>query len=253
MLDSSGLPKSWWGEAILTACFTLNRVPSAKGEITPYEGWKGRKPSFGFLRAWGYLVKVNVPACKKRKLGPKTVDCIFLGYAHNSTTYRFLVIKSEFLDVQVNILTKLRDATFFEYVFSVKDRVATCSEASTSYTLEPSAVSLPTVYIEQPIDDNNTDTPRRSNRQRVENSFGDDFIIYLVDDTPKTLTEAYTSPDVEHWKEVDGCKPVGCKWVFKKKMNQMTLLINLRLGLWSRDLPKRKARIILIPIHQLLG
>jgi hypothetical protein len=37
-LDSSGLPKSWWGKAIFTACFTLNRAPSAKGEITPYEG-----------------------------------------------------------------------------------------------------------------------------------------------------------------------------------------------------------------------
>jgi hypothetical protein len=48
MLDSLGLPESWWGEAMLTACFTLNRVPSAKGEITPYEGWKGRKPSLGF-------------------------------------------------------------------------------------------------------------------------------------------------------------------------------------------------------------
>jgi hypothetical protein len=81
MLDCSGLSKSWWGEAILTACFVLNRVPSSKGEITPYEGWKCRKPALGFLRAWGYLAKVNVLARKKRKLGPKTVDCIFLGYA----------------------------------------------------------------------------------------------------------------------------------------------------------------------------
>jgi hypothetical protein len=45
MLDCSGLSKLWWGEAILTSCFVLNRVPSSKGEITPYEGWKGRKPA----------------------------------------------------------------------------------------------------------------------------------------------------------------------------------------------------------------
>jgi hypothetical protein len=37
MLDSSCLPKSWWGKAILAACFVLNRVPSAKGDKTPYE------------------------------------------------------------------------------------------------------------------------------------------------------------------------------------------------------------------------
>jgi hypothetical protein len=26
---------------------------------------------------------------KKRKLGPKIIDCAFLGYAHSSTGYRF--------------------------------------------------------------------------------------------------------------------------------------------------------------------
>jgi hypothetical protein len=60
MLDCSGLSKSWWGEAILTACFVINRVPSSNGEITPYEGWKGRKHALGFLCAWSCLAKVNV-------------------------------------------------------------------------------------------------------------------------------------------------------------------------------------------------
>jgi hypothetical protein len=46
-----------------------------------------------FLRTWDCLAKVNLLEPKKRKLAPKTVDCSFLGYAHNNTTYRFLVIK----------------------------------------------------------------------------------------------------------------------------------------------------------------
>jgi hypothetical protein len=192
MLDSSGLPKSWQGEAILIACFTLNRVSSANGEISPYEGWKGRKPSLVFLRAWSCLAKVNVHACKKRKLGPKTIDCVFLGYAHNSAAYRFLVIKSEFSDLYVNTLTESCDATFFEDIFPMKDIVATCSEASTSYTPEPTTISLPPIYPKQPIEDNNTDAHGRSKRQRVEKFFGDDFIAYLVDDTPRTLTEVTT-------------------------------------------------------------
>ena len=45
------------------------------------------------------------------------------------------------------------------------------------------------------------DAPRRSKRQRVAKSFGDDFIVYLVDDVPKTLPVAYASPDAEYWKE----------------------------------------------------
>jgi hypothetical protein len=30
---------------------------------------------------------------------------------------------------------------------------------------------------------------------------GDDYIIYLVDEEPRSLAEAYASPDVEYWRE----------------------------------------------------
>jgi hypothetical protein len=39
---------------------------------------------------------------KKHKLGPKIVDYVFLGYAHYRIAYRFLVIKSEVPDVNVD-------------------------------------------------------------------------------------------------------------------------------------------------------
>jgi hypothetical protein len=71
-------------------------------EKTPYEEWIGRKLSLSYLRICGCLAKVNVPINKMRKLAPKTVDCIFLGYAHHSTVYRFLVIKSEIPDVHID-------------------------------------------------------------------------------------------------------------------------------------------------------
>ena len=59
---------------------------------------------FHILRTWGYLAMVNILINKKRKLGPKTVGCVFLGYAHHSTNYRFVVIKSEALDVLVDTI-----------------------------------------------------------------------------------------------------------------------------------------------------
>jgi hypothetical protein len=85
------------GEALLTACRVLNRVPNKNKEKTPYEEWIGRKPSLSYLRTWGCLVKVNIPIPRKRKLGPKTVDCIFLGYAQRGIGYIFLVVKSGYL------------------------------------------------------------------------------------------------------------------------------------------------------------
>ena len=37
MLETAGLSKEWWGEAILTVCHVLNRVPTKNKEITPFE------------------------------------------------------------------------------------------------------------------------------------------------------------------------------------------------------------------------
>ena len=89
MLDTAGLSKAWWGETLLTVSHVLNRIPNRNRETTPYEDWIGRKPSLSYLRTWGCLAKVNVPISKKRKLGPKTVDCVFLGYAHQSIAIGF--------------------------------------------------------------------------------------------------------------------------------------------------------------------
>ena len=52
-------------------------------------------------------------------------------------------------------------------------------------------------FVENPEADNN-DTPRKSKRQRTVKSFGDDFIVYLIDDTPRTIEEAYSSPDADN-------------------------------------------------------
>jgi hypothetical protein len=93
--------------------------------------------------------------------------------------------------------------------------------------------------IPEPIHEEiDSEAPRRSKRPMTAKSFDNDFTIYLVDDTPKTIFEAFAYPDADDWKEVVhsemdsilsnntwelvdrlyGCKPVGCKWVFKKKL-----------------------------------
>ena len=75
------------------------------------------KPSLSYLRTWGCLAKVNIPINKKHKLGPKTVNCVFLGYAQRSIVYRFLVVKSEIHGVHVDSIMESRDAIFFENIF----------------------------------------------------------------------------------------------------------------------------------------
>ena len=91
MLQESGLPQNLWGESLLTTNYILNKIPHKVTSKTPYELWKGNVPSYKYLKVWGCLAKVAVPLPKKVTVGPKTVDYIFIGYAHNSNAYRFLV------------------------------------------------------------------------------------------------------------------------------------------------------------------
>jgi hypothetical protein len=207
MLDTCGLSKAWWGEAVLTSCHVLNRIPMGKEEKTPYEKWVGRKPSLSYLRTWGCMAKVNVPINKKRKLGPRTVDCVFLGYVSCSIAYRFLVVKSEVPDEYVDTIMESRDATFFEHVFPMKD-IHSNSRYSSEITPEHStSVESSEQPHENVLEEDDNDAPKSSKRQRVEKSFGDDFIVYLVDDTPTTNAEAFASPDADDWKE---CNTQNC-------------------------------------------
>ncbi|PNX71449.1 retrotransposon-related protein, partial [Trifolium pratense] len=222
MLLSSGAPPNLWGEAILSACHIQNRIIFKKTDKTPFELWEKRLPNLKYLKVWGCLAKVLLPEPKKRKIGSKTCDCMFIGYAGNSAAYRFLVLKSDVLEK--NTIIESKNAEFFENVFPLKSKI------------EKSIV--------EPLCESNSCSndferePRRSTRVRKETNLGDDFYIFLVDGDPLTYSEAISSPDGPFWKEAidneihsimsnhtweivdlpQGAKPIGCKWIFKKKL-----------------------------------
>ena len=53
MMSLTDLPLSFWGYALETAAFMLNRAPSKSVEMTPYELWFGNKPKLLFLKVRG--------------------------------------------------------------------------------------------------------------------------------------------------------------------------------------------------------
>ena len=53
MMSLISLPLSFWGYALETVAFTLNRAPSKAVETTSYEVWFGKKPTLSFLKIWG--------------------------------------------------------------------------------------------------------------------------------------------------------------------------------------------------------
>ena len=53
MMYLTNFPLLFWGYALETAAFMLNRVPSKSVEMTPYELWFDKKPKLSFLKVWG--------------------------------------------------------------------------------------------------------------------------------------------------------------------------------------------------------
>ena len=220
-----------------------------------------KKLNLFYLRTWGCLAKVHAPINKKRKLGPKTVDCVFLGYAIHSMGYRFLIINSKIPDIYEGTITESRDATFFEDEFPMKNIPSISSHNSISSEDVHELINNDDfeTHVETPEEDNNTVT-RKSKRQRIAKSFGEDFIIYLAENTPTTIAEAYSSIDADLWKEavqsemdsivsngtwevIDrpyGCKPVGCKWVFRKKMRPDSTVEKYKARLVAKSYTQKK-------------
>nr|KAJ0209992.1 hypothetical protein LSAT_V11C400160980 [Lactuca sativa] len=177
-----------------------------------------------------------------KSLDERGISCIFIGFYEHSKAYRFYVIEPN-ASVSVNTVIESRDVIFDENRFSSIPRPKDLVSSSNRNTNE--AVH----------DSNESPELRRNKRQRKYKSFGSDFQLYLVEGTrdeianqysycfsveedPKTFRETMKSQDVAFWKEVindemdsimrnntwvlfdlpSGCKPLVCKWIFKRKM-----------------------------------
>ncbi|GJZ88325.1 zinc finger, CCHC-type containing protein [Tanacetum coccineum] len=165
MLSYSGLSEGFWGETMLTACYLLNRVPDKRNKNTPYELWYKKRTNLSFLRVWGCKAIVKLPDPKKKILGEKGIDCIFVGYVEHSKAYRYYVIEPNDF-VSINSIIESRDAIFDENHFSSIPRLKDIIQNS----------------VESQRDDHSDDVPSKIPEPRK------------------------------------GCKPSGCKWIFKRKM-----------------------------------
>jgi hypothetical protein len=50
MMSQTDLTLTFWGYALETVVFTLNRVPTKSVERTPYEIWTGKRLELSFLK-----------------------------------------------------------------------------------------------------------------------------------------------------------------------------------------------------------
>lgn len=241
MMSHAELPNFLWGYALLTAAYTLNRVPSKAVEKTPYEIWNGRKPNVGHFKIWG--CEAYIKRLMSTKLEQKSEKCFFVGYPKETRGYYFYKPSEGTIVVARTGVFLEKDFVSRRISGSKVDLEEIQDPQSTEIPVEEQGQDTQTVMTENPIPV--TQEPRRSSRIRQEperygyliSQEGD--VLLMDQDEPVTYTEAITGPESKKWLEAmksemdsmytnqvwnlidapEGINPIGCKWVFKKKID----------------------------------
>ncbi|GJX65398.1 zinc finger, CCHC-type containing protein [Tanacetum coccineum] len=183
----------------------------------------------------GCRVVVRLPDPKRKTLGEKGIDCIFVRYAEHSKAYRFYVIKPNVF-VSINLIIESRDATFDKNHFSSIPRPKDFIPNSVESQRGDHSDDVPSEIPE----------PRKGKRVQKAKSYCSYFQLYLVEgsidhvgsqhsycysieEDPRTYNEAMQSRNAAFWKEAiddeigsimendtwilsdlpPGCKPLG--------------------------------------------
>ena len=89
LLKGKDFPNQYWVEEVASAVYLLNFSPTkAIQNVTPYEAWKGTKPTVSHFKIFGCIAYVLVNAQNHQKLDEKSIKCIFVGYCNESKAYK---------------------------------------------------------------------------------------------------------------------------------------------------------------------
>ena len=222
--------------------YILNVVPSKSVPKTPLEMWSSRQVSLRHFRIWG--CPAHLLKSKTTKLEPRSQVCLFVGYPKETRGGFFYSPEENKVFVSTN-------ATFLEedYMREFKPRSkVVLEELLAGSTSTPSTIVVdkniaPSTSERQMNVYQNDLPPRRSGRvvQQPDRylGVGEAQVVASSDgaDDPLTYRSAMDDSDKEEWLKAmnlemesmysnsvwdlvdqpDGVKPIGCKWIYKRK------------------------------------
>ncbi|TYJ98809.1 gag/pol protein [Cucumis melo var. makuwa] len=203
MMSYAQLPSSFWGYAVETTVHILNNVPSKSVSETPFELWRGRKPSLSHFKIWGCLAHVLVT--NPKKLEPRSWLCQFVGYPKETRG-------GLFFDPQENKVFVSKNATFLEedHMRDHKPR----SKLVLNEATDKSTGAADEVGPSSRVDETTTSDK--------------DPWVKAMD---LEIESMYFN---SMWELVDlpeGVRPIGCKWIYKRKRDSAGKSIRIILSI----------------------
>uniref|UniRef100_A0A2N9GRB9 Integrase catalytic domain-containing protein n=1 Tax=Fagus sylvatica TaxID=28930 RepID=A0A2N9GRB9_FAGSY len=229
LTNAASTPASFWGEAALTAVYTINRCPSSVIQnTTPYERLFGTVANYNLLKVFGCVCFVL--------LQPRFQLCCFLGYGLEEKGYRCYDPVAKRLRVSRHVVFWEHKMFYSLPLFSAVSPADPSSDESPTAdpTFDESPLSAPAA---NPVN-TTAPEPRRSHRVSTLPSHLRDFHCFSAFATlhePHTFREASSDPLWQQvmkeeldallktgtWDLVDlpaGKSAIGCKWVYKIKI-----------------------------------
>ncbi|KAH9734849.1 Integrase catalytic domain-containing protein [Citrus sinensis] len=245
MLSYSSLPISFWGLVLETAIYLLNLVPSKSVPKTPIKLWSGRKPSLRHVRIWGSPTHVLKP--KADKMDSRFEIFMFVGYPKGtrgglfySPQDRKVIVSTHFTFLEEDYMNDFKPKSKVILEELSGDQVnAQLSTPVTEQEEQQQPDDQHRIIPEQP----SLLEPRRSGRvTRLPARYmllGETYTAISDEHVqdPSSYNETLIDRDVEFWKKAmnqemesvysnkvwelveapNGVKPIGCKWIYKRK------------------------------------
>jgi len=243
--------------ALKTVMYLLNRVPSKVVQKTPFELWTSRKPSLRHLHVWGCQAKVRIFNPQEKKLDERTISGYFIGYPEKSKGYMFYcpthstrIVETgndRFIEnSETSGSEASRNVEIKEVIVQVSSlsRVVVPHVVETHNNQEEQQINDPEVINEPIVERLQEIVLRRFHKDR-KSTISNDYVVYLqelendlsIDNDPISFSEAINGDNSDKWLDAmkdelqsmthndvwdlvelpEGCKRVGCKWVFKTK------------------------------------
>ena len=104
MLYANNLPTELWSEAVNTAVYIRNRLPSTQAPQTPFTMWAGKRADLYHTRKFGCDAFMHMPDDLRKKWEPKAKKLILIGYDGNSNNYRLFDPETKRTTVSCNVV-----------------------------------------------------------------------------------------------------------------------------------------------------
>ncbi|KAL6278174.1 hypothetical protein ACE6H2_021775 [Prunus campanulata] len=151
LLQHAKLPSSFWTYAVQTASYLINRMPTPiLHDKSPFEVLFGDIPAISHLRIFGCACYPLLKPYLTNKLQPKTIKCVFLGYASQYKGYICYAVSGKRIYISRHVVFDEHDFPYAALVTHSKVFIPSPTLPSTSspfpIVTNKNIVALPTSH-----------------------------------------------------------------------------------------------------------